>query len=188
MKSGKLNRAHLGEPFVSQIKVGKCIVPIRRRLSFFYPDTGQFQSLTVRTIGDCLRSFNTVLIFITRIMANSIDSILKAADKVLAFPSTTITEACNEFGVKISPTTGMIAGGLISGSPLFMAVIWTVGKIKKNQREKEEKERMKNEIICKQQAIIQKLKKQNELNQREIQNLRDTLKLLESALSQCKVA
>lgn len=69
-----------------------------------------------------------------------------------------------------------------------MAVIWTVGKIKKNQREKEEKERMKNEIICKQQAIIKKLKKQNELNQREIQNLRDTLKLLESALSKCKVA
>ena len=69
-----------------------------------------------------------------------------------------------------------------------MTVIWAVGKIKKNQREKEEKERMKNEIICKQQAIIQKLKKQNELNQREIQNLKDTLKMLESALSQCKVA
>ena len=119
-------------------------------------------------------------------MANSIDNILKAADKVLAFPSTTVTEACNEFGVKISPTT--IAGGLVSGGPLFMTVIWAVGKIKKNQREKEEKERMKNEIICKQQAIIQKLKKQNELNQREIQNLRDTLKLLESALSKCKVA
>ncbi len=59
VKSGKLNRAHFAEPYVSQIKVGKCIVPIRRRLSFFYPDTGQFQSLTVRTIGDCLRFFLT---------------------------------------------------------------------------------------------------------------------------------
>lgn len=56
VKSGKLNRARLVEPFVSQIKVGECIVPIRRRLPSFYPDTGQFQSLTVWTIGDCLRS------------------------------------------------------------------------------------------------------------------------------------
>ena len=126
--------------------------------------------------------------YLLQYMANSIDNILKAADKVLAFPSTTVTEACNEFGVKISPTSGMIVGGLISGSPLIMAVIWTVGKIKKNQREKAEKERMKNEIIRKQQAIINKLKKQNKLNQREIQNLKDTLKMLESALSQCKVA
>lgn len=62
VKFGKLNRARLAEPFVSQIKVGKCIVPIRRRLFFFYPDTGQFQSLTVRTSGDCLRSwFNSNL-------------------------------------------------------------------------------------------------------------------------------
>lgn len=31
VKSGKLNHARLDEPFVSQIKVGKCIVPIWRR-------------------------------------------------------------------------------------------------------------------------------------------------------------
>lgn len=55
VKSGKFNRARYSESFVSQIKVGKCIVPIRRRLSFFYPDTRQFQSPTVRTNGDCLR-------------------------------------------------------------------------------------------------------------------------------------
>lgn len=55
VKSGKFNRSRYSESFVSQIKVGKCIVPIRRRLSFFYPDTRQFQSPTVRTNGDCLR-------------------------------------------------------------------------------------------------------------------------------------
>lgn len=119
-------------------------------------------------------------------MANNIDSILKAADKVLKFPSTTVIEAAREYGVNISLTTGLLVGGIIYGSPIGFAVIWAVGKIKRTHREKEEKERMKNEIFCKQQAVIQKLKRQNELNQQEIKNLKDILVLLEDALSKCE--
>ena len=121
-------------------------------------------------------------------MANKIDDILKAADKVLKFPSTTLQESCNEFGVKISPTTGLIVGGLIAQSPILTATLWAINKIKKNQRERQEKERMLNAVITKQHAIIQKLKRQNELNQQEIKNLKDTLKMLEDVLSELEAA
>ena len=121
-------------------------------------------------------------------MANNIDSVLKAADKVLKFPSTTLQESCKEFGVNISPTTGLLVGAIIAQSPLTMVTMWAINKIKKNQRERQEKERMKNEVIRKQQAIIQKLKRQNELNQQEIKNLKDTLKMLEDVLSELEAA
>lgn len=38
---------------------------------------------------------------------------------------------------------------------------------------------MKNEIIRKQQAIINKLKRQTNLNEKEIKNLKETLEILE---------
>ena len=47
---------------------------------------------------------------------------------------------------------------------------------------------MKNEIIRKQQAIIEKLKRQNELNSQEIKNLKDTLEMLNNVLSEYEVA
>lgn len=122
-------------------------------------------------------------------MSNNIKNILLAADKVIGFPGTTLRDACREYGVKISPNTGKLVGGLIfNSSPILMTAIWVVGKIKKTQREKEEKERMKNEIIRKQQAIIRKLHRENELNQQEIKNLKDTLEMLENAFSQIDAA
>lgn len=119
---------------------------------------------------------------------NTIDNVLKAADKVLKFPSTTLAESCKEFGVKLSPVTGFLAEGLVQSSPLLVTTLWVVNKFKKNQREQQEKERMKNEIIRKQQAIIEKLKRQNELNSQEIKNLKDTLEMLNNVLSEYEVA
>ena len=59
---------------------------------------------------------------------------------------------------------------------------------KKKNLEAEEKERMKNEIIRKQQAIIRKLQRENELNQQEIKNLKDTLEMLEDVVSRMYAA
>lgn len=42
---------------------------------------------------------------------------------------------------------------------------------------------MKNEIIRKQQAIINRLKEQNNLNQHEIKNLKETLNILEDLVN-----
>lgn len=117
-------------------------------------------------------------------MANDINGILAAANKVLMFPSTTLREACREYDVKISPATGLVVGGFIAQSPIMLGILWAVGKYKKNQRDKEEKERMKNEIIRKQQAIINKLRKENELISQEIKNLKDTLSMLEDVIKQ----
>lgn len=115
---------------------------------------------------------------------NKIDNILEAANKVLMFPSTTLKDACGEHGVNLSPITGYVMGGIICQSPIILLATWALGKYKKNQREKAEKERMKNEIIRKQQAIINKLKRDNQLNQAEIKNLKDTLEMLEDVLNQ----
>lgn len=115
---------------------------------------------------------------------NKFDNVLGAANKVLMFPSTTLKDACAEYSVNLSPITGYVIGGIISGSPIVLLATWVLGKYKKNKRENEEKERMKNEIIRKQQAIINKLKRDNQLNQAEIKNLKDTLEMLENVLNQ----
>lgn len=120
--------------------------------------------------------------------AVNIDKVLAAANKVLLMPSTTLKDACSEFGISLSPIAGFIGGSILSGSPLLWGGAWLVGKYKKSQRERQEKDRMKNEIIRKQQAIINKLKQESELNKQEIKNLRDTLEMLEEVLSKMNAA
>ena len=119
---------------------------------------------------------------------NNIDNILKAADYVIKCPSTTVMEACSNFGVSVSPVTGFVMGTIICQSPVISGMLWVYNKIAKNRRETQEKERMKNEIIRKQQAIIRKLQRENELNQKEIKNLKDTLEMLEDVVSRMNAA
>lgn len=109
-------------------------------------------------------------------MANDINGILAAANEVLMKPSTTLSEACCKCGVKFLTSLLPVA--------ISIAILRAVDKYKKNKRENEEKERMKNEIIRKQQAIINKLRKENELNSQEIINLKDTLSMLEEVINQ----
>lgn len=119
---------------------------------------------------------------------NTIENILKAADCVITTPSTTILQACSNFGVSISPTTGFVMGMIIAPSPVFSGMLWVYNKITQKRKESEEKERMKNEVIRKQQAIISKLQNQINLNQQEIKNLKDTLKMLEDILNKMNAA
>lgn len=119
---------------------------------------------------------------------NGIESILEVANKVLMFPSTTVQNACSEYGVKLSPAMGIAMGQILGGSPLLLGMAWLVGKYKKSQREQQEKDRMKNEIIRKQQAVINKLKHDNTLNKQEIKNLKDTIEMLENVLNQMNAA
>lgn len=119
---------------------------------------------------------------------DNIDNILKAADSVIKCPSTTVIEACSNFGVSASPVTGFVMGTIICQSPVISGMLWVYNKIAKNRKEAQEKERMKNEIIRKQQAIIRKLQRENELNQQEIKNLKDTLEMLEDVVSRMNAA
>lgn len=119
---------------------------------------------------------------------NKLESILGAANKVLMFPSTTLQNACSEYGVKLSPAMGIAIGHVLGGSLLLLGAAWLLGKHKKNQREQQERDRIKNEIIRKQQAIINKLKHDKTLNQQEIKNLKDTVEMLENVLNQMNAA
>lgn len=55
-------------------------------------------------------------------------------------------------------------------------------KWKRAQQAQQEKDRLKNEIIRKQQTIINELKKENARNAQEIRNLKETLAILEELL------
>lgn len=118
----------------------------------------------------------------------NIENILKAADCVIKIPSTTIREACSNYGISVSPATGYVEGAIIAPSPILFGVLWVYNKITQKRKEAEEKKRMRNEIIRKQQAIIRKLLRENELNQQEIKNLKDTLGMLEDVVSRMYAA
>lgn len=86
---------------------------------------------------------------------------------------------------------GAPAGAAAAGGPVGWAlggVVVALGgyaiykKYKAAQRAKQEKERMYNETIRKQQAIINRLKSENAKNAQEIKNLKETLAVLEELL------
>lgn len=99
--------------------------------------------------------------------------------------------------------TGLLTGlGAAVGAATISGPIgWTVGgaviafggyklyrKYQSVQKAKQEKERMLNEIIQKQQAIINKLKDEKTRNAQEIKNLRETLSVLEELMRKMKNA
>lgn len=94
--------------------------------------------------------------------------------------STSIASLIAGFGVAAgaATVTGPI-GWAIGGAVVAFGGYSIYLKYKAAQKAKQEKERMYNEIIRKQQAIINKLKRENELNHNEIMNLKKTLEVLE---------
>lgn len=92
---------------------------------------------------------------------------------------------------------GAAAGAAAAGGPVGWAlggVVVVFGgyaiykKYKAAQRAKQEKERMYNETIRKQQTIIKRLKSENAKNAQEIKNLKETLAVLEELLRKMKSA
>ena len=97
---------------------------------------------------------------------------------------------------------GATAGGLATGTTataLGGPIVWTivgggvivtglysiVKKIRSKKKEDEKKALLKR-IIAKQQAIIEELSNQNQLNKREIQNLKEALQMIKEAETQVK--
>lgn len=106
--------------------------------------------------------------------------------------SGSITGALGSMGVAATAVTvsGPV-GWAIGGAALSLLLLGGGTAYRKYQRAKraqQEKERMRNEIICKQQAIINKLKEKNNLNKEEIKNLKKTLEILEDFVESLKKA
>ena len=94
-------------------------------------------------------------------------------------------------GMGAAATAATVSGPIgwaIGGAALLLLGGTAYKKYQRIQRAQQEKERMKNEIIRKQQAIINKLKSQHNLNQQEIKNLKETLKILEDFVGNLKKA
>lgn len=78
--------------------------------------------------------------------------------------------------------TGPI-GWAVGGVVLIGGGAFIYKKVKAAKRARQEKERMLYEIIRKKQAIIDKLMREKELNQNEIENLKETLSVLEQLIN-----
>lgn len=112
--------------------------------------------------------------------------VCKLADAVLDDPTTPISEL----------KRNILTWAVIIGGPIFGPTIirWLI-KNKIEKIEREEKERMLREVICKQQAVIRRLNKELEENRRlhkqnkqEIKNLKEMNKMLEECIKKLKAA
>ncbi len=94
---------------------------------------------------------------------------------------------------------GATAGGLATGTTITALggpIVWTIvgggvlysiiKKIRSKKKEEDEKIALLKRIIAQQQAIIEKLWNQNQLNKREIQNLKEALQMINEAETQVK--
>lgn len=133
---------------------------------------------------------------------DQIKDLCRLADGVIANPSVEIPTIADKIGVGAS-IISFVGGGALFLSPLWLGpagpvialATWAYKKVKKNNKAQQEKERMLREVICKQQAVIDKLndelaqsRQQNVKNSREIENLKEMLRMLEETESQLKAA
>lgn len=94
---------------------------------------------------------------------------------------------------------GATAGGLATGTTITALggpIVWTIvgggvlysiiKKIRSKKKEEDEKQALLKRIIAQQQAIIEELSNQNQLNKREIQNLKEALQMITEAETQVK--
>ena len=131
-----------------------------------------------------------------------VKEICRLADAVIQNPITPITTTANSIGV-CSTVAVFAAGGQLILSPLLMGPVglviaagnWIFKKIKENEKQQQEKQRMLREVIRKQQAVIDKLnrelaksKEQNAKNHQEILNLKQILSMLEETVVQISAA
>ena len=104
-----------------------------------------------------------------------IKELLKSADELIKDPTNLA------MGAGVITAGGLLGPGLIGSFFIHWGIKKICDKIQLDNREKQEKEMMINKIVEKQQAIIYKLKEQNNLKSKEIENLKAMLTLLQEA-------
>lgn len=115
------------------------------------------------------------------ITSQEITNLLKATDAVLCNPSISIKDTLPKLR---SHETAIV-------SFLGICCLGLMGRgasVSEKKLEEKEKERLKILVIQKQQAVINRLNEENSKNRREINNLKETVKVLEDALKRLMTA
>ena len=124
------------------------------------------------------------------------NSLIEGTSKVIANPSKSLKET---MGVKNVTSALIVSAGAISSTctPLGISIIGEIGKLFfRKKREQEEKDRMYQEVIRKQQAAInkqreinrqleeelRKAERTNEANQEKIEDLEQQIENLEEVI------
>lgn len=89
-------------------------------------------------------------------------------------------------GAVVGALGGPITWVIVGGGAIIGWITRRVLKKRKEKKESVEKEQLLKRIIAKQQAVIEKLKKQNQQNTEEIRNLKELLKMLNDAETQVR--
>lgn len=119
--------------------------------------------------------------------------------EVIGNPILSPSDAAKKLGlspktIKVAVNGTFLVTSLVY-SPLIGTSLYIWRKYTASQKRKQEKERMIQEIIAKQQAVIRKLeaertrmKQENAQNQIEVENLKKMLHILEQAVKQVKIS
>lgn len=128
----------------------------------------------------------------TIIMASLQDEVKRVcdlADGVLDDPSKSVKVIAMAIGLNY------LGGVLLAPISHVLMAAWVAKKLLNPKKHEEEKERMLREVIRKQQAVIKRLedeqarlRKQNADNRKEIEHLKEILKILERTEAQLRAA
>ena len=121
-------------------------------------------------------------------LQDEVKRVCDLADGVLDDPGKSVKDIAMTIGLDY------LGGVLLAPSPVLMAA-WVAKKLFNQKKHEEEKERMLREVIRKQQAVIKRLedeqarlRKQNADNRKEIEHLKEILKMLERTEAQLRAA
>ena len=114
-------------------------------------------------------------------LQTGVKDICRLADAVIKDPFTDIDTTAANIGVSATIANIAVAGSFLPFIP------FTIKKLIKKKEQRQEKERMLREIIRKQQKVNNELKQklaksreQNAKNRKEIENLKEILRMLET--------
>lgn len=120
-------------------------------------------------------------------VTSGVASTIGAVGFVCGATATLIKKGWDAWDASIATAAGIAVGALVGG-PIGLLIgggiaigAWIKYKREK-ERQRQEKERMLREIIKKQQALIEKLKKENAENKKEIENLQNMIDALEETI------
>jgi hypothetical protein len=158
---------------------------------------------TIEEINNSLENVNVVLLAADAVIKNPKNDLktellkLNSGKRLAPIYESTgaagLVAATGAAGISSGISSALAGFGAATGAAAATGPVgWSIGaaivllggyaiykKYKKTQKAKQKKERLINEIICKQQAIISKLQRELNLMQQEIKNLKDTLAVFE---------